>query len=329
MPKHSTSCHLKQGSPPEPYSSLESGFPLVLHERKTLLTFKLHILSLLSPKEGIPQNVLNILGGDILKNTKNIFTQMFIIGDLHIQNKNEAGLFLDYLNNRKEKLLVLIGDIIDFNQEILKNIKLLDENSKEKQYKMLINDYWELFKYFYENLEKQTISYLGTHEWFAIEGAMAFKITPDLALKNNRIQIMTSDFNEIEYEKIILAGLTIPGNGYSPSNPKFLQTKKKIEQHIREAVKQYNPTDPKNTIICTHDPIDIKYPNQGLSSLTDLLSKYPFKAHYHAHIHSNIHNSIINETPSINRSIIALAKFDPDILQPISNELLKHIKLQK
>lgn len=254
---------------------------------------------------------------------------MFIVGDLHIQDKQEVDSYLDYLNNKKDKLIILLGDTIDFNENINNKLESSDDIEFEKILKKLLSNYWDLYKYFYENLEKKTISYLGTHEWFAIELTNLLNMTPNLSLKNHRIELMIKDFEEIKYGKTIISGLTIPGNHHPPSTPEFSKTKKEIEKYVNEAVSKYTPSDPKNTIICTHDPIDIYYRNQGLSSLTDLLERYPFKAHYHAHIHSNINNVKVNETWSINRSIIALAQFDPDKLKPISQELLSYIQKSK
>lgn len=52
-----------------------------------------------------------------------------------------------------------------------------------------------------------------------------------------------------------------------------------------------------------------------------MLERWAFKAHYHAHIHSNIKQTVIGETPSINRSFIALSKFNPQALEPDTNEV--------
>jgi hypothetical protein len=77
---------------------------------------------------------------------------------------------------------------------------------------------------------------------------------------------------------------------------------------------------PEKICFCTHDPTDVFYRNMGYNTLTKLIEKYPFKVHLHAHIHSNIRNALINKTYSLNRSFIALSRFEPESLEPYSSD---------
>jgi hypothetical protein len=60
----------------------------------------------------------------------------------------------------------------------------------------------------------------------------------------------------------------------------------------------------------------------GYKTLTGVIRRIPFKAHYHAHIHSILDEDVVGVTPTINRSFMALAKFKREALEPLPKALI-------
>ncbi|MCP8309810.1 MAG: metallophosphoesterase [archaeon] len=245
----------------------------------------------------------------------------FPIGDLHIESLEQSKIFSDYLNSRKEDYIVLLGDIIHFANSIWNSSK---EISIEQKIQNIPKDI-SIWQEFLRRLSKRTIYYFGSHEMFALP--VVSKKHPSIKLKidNPRIYV-PKDFEVLPLsegrDRVFITGIHIPANLMGDvKSQEFIERKKRIEVWIKEKALSLKVKRPKETILCSHDPADFHYVNMGYNALTKLLQEYPFKAHYHAHIHSNIRNPTIGQTPSINRSFIALAQFEPEALEPSTAEL--------
>ncbi len=92
--------------------------------------------------------------------------EIFPIGDLHNRTMDEAKVFVEFLDEKSEKLLILLGDIIHFVNSFWSSN--LDEMKPPEVRRTLKRDYgiWECF---FRGIEKPTIFYLGTHEMFVSE----------------------------------------------------------------------------------------------------------------------------------------------------------------
>jgi Icc-related predicted phosphoesterase len=233
----------------------------------------------------------------------------------------QARIFADYLNSRKEDYIVLLGDIIHFANSIWNPSKEISIEQKIENISIDISIWLE----FQRRLTKRTIYYFGSHEMFALQVISKKRLPIKLRIDNPRIYV-PKVFEVLrlsgEEDQIFMTGAHIPANLMGDvKSQEFIKRKRQIEAWIEGKVLSLKVKDPTKTVLCSHDPADFLYVNMGYNALTKLLQNYPFKAHYHAHIHSNIRNHIIGETPSINRSFIALARFEPEALEPTTAEL--------
>ena len=245
----------------------------------------------------------------------------FPIGDLHIESMEQSRIFSDYLNSRKEDFVILLGDVIHFANSIWNPSK---EISIEKKKQNISKDV-SIWEEFLAMLSKPTIYYLGSHEQFALR--VISKLFPSLKLKiDNPLIYIPHDFEALSLgtgrDRIYITGIHIPDNIHpNVKSQEFIRRKRYVEEWITRKEESLSLKRPKRTCLCTHDPTDYYYVNMGYHALTRLLQKYSFKAHYHAHIHSNIRNMMIGETFSTNRSFVALARFDPKVLEPTTPKL--------
>lgn len=240
----------------------------------------------------------------------------FPLGDLHIENLEQAEIFSEYLNSRSEEFVVLLGDIIHFANSFWNPSK---EITIEEKIQNILKDI-SVWEEFLNQLEKKTIYYFGSHEGYALR--IILKKFPENKpkLKTGLVHLPRT-FEVLSLGTSLITGLHVPDNVFPSKSPKFSVRKEIIEKWIVKKSESLNIEKPRETFLFTHDPTDSFYKNMGYRALTDLLREIPFKTHYHAHIHSNIRNIVVNETPSINRSFIALARFKPDLLKPYSCDL--------
>jgi hypothetical protein len=255
---------------------------------------------------------------------------LFPIGDLHIHTQEEVIAFADYLNQRPEILLILLGDIIHFANSFWS--PKLAQMGREDLKTALKNDF-KLWEDFFRRLKKPTILYYGTHEMFVLEtcsrvGWPLFKHPWKI---NKRVTVPTN-CEELELPTdVCVAGVHIPSNVNPADDSKFHDRKKIVDNELGETLRGFKPKKPNQTIICTHDPTDFYYTNMGYGALTKLLKKFPFRTHHHAHIHSNLREHIVGVTPTINRSFQALRRFKREVLEPLPDLLneptnCKHIE---
>jgi hypothetical protein len=233
----------------------------------------------------------------------------------------QSKIFADYLNSRPETIVVLLGDMIHFANSIWN--PSVGQMSKGELTKSLEKDV-SIWEDFVARLKIPTFYYLGSHEFFAlkfIEGLLPsrkFNLTTEFVFVPDNLQIIKLGSRN---NPIFLTGLHILDNINNKKSQEFIQRKKQIEEWIKEKVKNLDIPEPDKTIFCTHDPCDFFYCNMGYRELTQMLEKWAFRVHYHAHIHSNIRQTVIGKTPSENRSFIALSKFNPQALEPSTNEI--------
>lgn len=240
----------------------------------------------------------------------------FPIGDFHIESTEQARIFSDYLNRRAEGVIVLLGDVIHFANSIWNTSKDVPIEEKQQNIPKDVS-IWEEF---IASIKKATIYYLGSHEMFALR--VISNLFPSLKPKIcSDFVYLPKDFELISIggknNSVFITGLHIPDNiCHDFKSEKFLKRKELIENWIASKVKSLNLKRPKETYLCTHDPTDSYYANLGYNALTEILLKYSPKVHYHAHIHSNIRKTVVGETPSVNRSFVALSRFEPEALEP-------------
>lgn len=253
-------------------------------------------------------------------------TQFFPIGDLHIKNFEQSKIFADYLNQRPEPLIILLGDIIHFANSIWN--PELRKKGREKGEPELIRGLEEdiaIWQSFIASLRAQTIYYLGTHETFAIPIIRKYLPSRKLKITSRFVGIagdlMVIKLDSSKSDSLYVTGLNIPGNVHPITSEKFAPTKIRVEKWIEDKTKDVNIANPGATIFCTHDPCDVHYRNMGYRALTKMLEKWPFKVHYHAHIHSNIRDTVVNKTQTVNRSFVALSKFKKEALEPSTPEI--------
>jgi len=250
-------------------------------------------------------------------------SEIFPIGDLHIESTEQSKIFADYLNLKRKNIIVLLGDMIHFANSIWN--PSANKMSKDEIVEGLEKDV-SIWESFLSRLKVPTIYYLGSHEQFAF--GVIRKFLPSRKLNiNNKFVYVPKDIEIIklgsESNSLFLTGLHIPDNIHPDvESEKFLQRKKKIEEWIENRTKNLIIPEPHRTIFCTHDPCDFFYRNMGYKGLTHLLERWEFKVHYYAHIHSNIRQITISKTPSVNRSFIALSRLEPQTLEPSTPEIL-------
>ncbi len=250
-----------------------------------------------------------------------IVFQIFPIGDLHIESMSQSNAFANYLNLRTERLIVLLGDVIHFANSFWN--PSAGQMSRAEMLRNLDKDI-SIWEDFIARLKVHTIYYMGSHEQFVLRVKRKFLPSRKLNLANKFVYV-PNDLQLIQLgspsEPLFLTGLHIPDNIHPIKSEEFLQRKKKIEKWIEKKIRILKIPEPKKTILCTHDPCDSFYRNMGYHGLTQMLERWVFKTHYHAHIHSNIRQTLIGETPSINRSFVALSKLDPQALEPSTSEI--------
>jgi len=248
--------------------------------------------------------------------------RIFPIGDLHIESAEQSKIFSDYLNQRTESLIVLLGDIIHFANSIW---NLSSGQMSKSEITLNLNKDASIWEDFLGRLRVPAVYYFGSHEMFAL--GVIRKLLPSRKLKlTNRFVFIPKDLQILKLgpksNPLFLTGLHIPDNIHPDvKSQEFLQTKRRIENWIEKETKNLDISKPRNTVLCTHDPCDIFYRNMGYKGLTQILERWAFKAHYHAHIHSNIRQTVIGTTPSINRSFVALSKLDQQALEPVTSEI--------
>jgi len=233
----------------------------------------------------------------------------------------QARIFSDYLNRRGEEIIVLLGDVIHFANSIW---NVSNDVSIEEKKKNIPKDV-SIWEKFIADIKKTTIYYLGSHEMFGLR--VISNLFPSLKpkirsgfvyLPKNLELISIGGGNNL----VFITGLHIPDN-IQPDvkSERFLRRKELIEKWIMDKAESLNLKRPGRTYLCTHDPTDSYYVNLGYNALTEMLLKHSLKVHYHAHIHSNIRKTVIGKTPSVNRSFIALSRFEPEALEPSTSEL--------
>ena len=249
-------------------------------------------------------------------------TQFFPLGDLHIKTLEQSKIFANYLNQRPEPLIILLGDIIHFANSIWNPVV------REKGETGLIHGLEEdvsIWESFIARLRVRTIYYLGTHETFAIPIIRKYLPSRKLRLTSQFVGIPSDllivKLDGSKSDSLYVTGLNVPGNIHPTTSEKFAPMKIKVETWIDKKTKDVNVANPRATIFCTHDPCDVHYRNMGYHALTRMLEKWPFKVHYHAHIHSNIHDLVVNQTETVNRSFVALSKFRKEALEPTTVEI--------
>ncbi len=253
----------------------------------------------------------------------------FPIGDLHIRTLDESQVFADYLNQRPEKLIILLGDVPHFANSLWNNNVM--DHGKGALIRGLEEDV-AIWEDFLSRLRVDTIYYLGTHETFAIP--IILKELPSRKLRiigehvsiPQDLQIMR--LNQSESHPLYVTGLNIPGNVQPINSLEFASKKMKTEKYITDHAEHVSIPNPSQTVFCTHDPCDVQYHSMGYRALTTMLEKWPFKAHYYAHIHSSIRDVVVNETKTINRSFVALGKLNKEALEPATNEIRSIVKRQ-
>jgi len=247
--------------------------------------------------------------------------ELFFIGDFHIESMEQAIIFSDYLNRRAEDVIVLLGDVIHFANSIWNTSKDVPVEEKKQNIPKDVS-IWEAF---IANIKKKTIYYLGSHEMFGLR--VISNLFPSLKPKIiSRFVYLPKSLELISIEgetnPIFITGLHIPDNIHKDvKSQEFLGRKELIEKWITSKAKSLILKRPKETYLCTHDPTDFYYTNLGYSALKEMLLKHSPKVHYHAHIHSNIKKTVIGETPSVNRSFVALSRFEPEALEPSTPKL--------
>jgi hypothetical protein len=251
----------------------------------------------------------------------------FPIGDLHIRTLDEAQIFADYLNQRPERWIILLGDVPHFANSLW-NHNIMD-GGKAALMRGLEEDI-RIWEDFMSRLKVDTIYYLGTHETFAIPIILKELPTLELNVTSEHI-IIPRDFetialDESELNPLYVTGLTIPANVHPINSEKFNSIKTKIEQYIANKIEGKKIPNFSHTIFCTHDPCDVRYRNMGYHALTSLLEESQFKIHYHAHIHSNIRDTVAKSTETVNRSFIALSKLKSEALEPTTGEIRSMFK---
>lgn len=245
---------------------------------------------------------------------------IFPIGDLHISTKDEVIKFVDYLNQRPEKVLILLGDIIHFAHSFWSPD--FTAEMEEKEIKKAMKEDFNLWVNFFRQLKKFSLMYYGTHEMFVNEICMIKEWPlPKLPSKINKLVLVPPDCHEIELEDLRVTGLHAPANIYPQSSPKFKVRKESVEKQLEKILQDFDPRKPEKTIFCSHDPTDYYYTNMGYTVLRKLLEKFHFKIHYHAHIHSNLREHVVGVTPTVNKSILALYQFKREALEPLPESL--------
>jgi Icc-related predicted phosphoesterase len=251
--------------------------------------------------------------------------KIFSIGDFHIHTKDEVVAFTDYLNQRPEELLILLGDIIHFAHSFWSpNIAQMGKMEVKKALKEDL----AIWKSFFKQLSKPTILYYGTHEMFVFEtcARLGWPL-PDLPSKINKRISVPKNCEEIELpDGTYVTGLHIPCNVYSRDNPKFWSKKEAVEKWLEKTLHNFKPKKPKKTILCTHEPTDYYYTYMGYKALTNLLKGTRFRVHYHAHIHSNLREDVVGFTPTVNRSILALYQHKREDLEPLPEPVAQMLK---
>lgn len=249
-------------------------------------------------------------------------SQIFPIGDLHIESMEQSKIFSNYLNLRTESLIVLLGDVIHFANSIWNPAS--EQMSQVERMQSLDKDV-SIWEDFIVRLAVPTVYYLGSHEQYVRR--VIKRLLPSRKLNlTSKFVFIPNNFQVIQLgsrsDPLFLTGLHIPDNIHPVvKSEQFLQRKKKIEEWIEKEVKNLDLPEPQKTILCTHDPCHFFYRNMGYRGLTQMLERWAFKVHYHAHIHSNIKQTVIGKTPSINRSFVALSKLDPQALEPSTSEI--------
>lgn len=260
------------------------------------------------------------------RNTTTDHTQFFPIGDLHIENFEQSKIFADYLNQRPEPVIILLGDIIHFANSIW-NPGVRGKGREEGEPELIrgLEDDILIWERFIDRLRVQTIYYLGTHETFAIPIIGKYLPARKLKITSQFVGIpedlMTIRLSDSKSDSLYVTGLNVPGNIHRVKSEKFYPMKTIVEKWIEDKTKDVNIANPRVTVFCTHDPCDVHYRNMGYRALTRMLEKWPFKVHYHAHIHSNIHDLVVNKTETVNRSFVALSKFKKEALEPSTVEI--------
>lgn len=248
--------------------------------------------------------------------------QIFPIGDLHIESMDQSKIFVNYLNQRSENLIVLLGDVIHFANSIWNTSS---GQMSEAEIKRGLEKDVLIWESFLTRLKIPTIYYFGSHEMFALR--VLRKLLPSRKLKlTNKFIFVPDNFQIIKpdskSDQLFLMGLHIPDNiNPDVKSEKFLQRKGKIEDWIRKETRTLQVQKPQKTILCTHEPCDFYYRNMGYRGLTQMLERWEFKVHYHAHIHSNIRETVVGKTQSVNRSFVALSKLNPQALEPSTSEI--------
>lgn len=253
-------------------------------------------------------------------------TEIFPIGDFHIHAKGEVVAFTNYINQRPEKLLILLGDVIHFAHSFWSSDIAKMEKKKVALKEGLKKDF-NLWKNFFRQLRKQTILYYGTHEMAVTEACLSEGWTPPPNPSEiNENIIVPLDCEEIKLpDNTYVTGLHVPQNTYSKNNPKFGVRKNAVEKYLENKLRKFIPKKPEKTIFCTHEPTDYYYKYMGYKSLTEFLKNIPFRVHYHAHIHSNLREDIVGITPTVNRSFQALRKFKSEVLNPLPEHFSTNI----
>lgn len=248
--------------------------------------------------------------------------QFFPIGDFHIENLEQSRIFADYLNQRPESLMVLLGDIVHFANSIWNPAVQVEGQSEVIRH---IEEDIVIWESFVSRLRVQTIYYFGTHETCALHFIRKYLPSRKVKIVSKFVAVpknlMTIKIDESNKHSLGITGLHVPGNVYPTTSERFVPKKKMVEKWIEDKVRGIDFPNPRDTILCTHDPCDVHYRNMGYQALTRTLEKWPFKVHYHAHIHSNIHDRIVNKTETVNRSFAALSRFKKEALEPSTSEI--------
>jgi len=251
-----------------------------------------------------------------------VMAKIFPIGDLHIESMEQSRVFAEYLNQRPEDVVVLLGDVIHFANSIWSP----QEVPEAERVRALEEDI-SIWEDFVSRLSISTIYYFGSHEMFAL--GVIKRLLPSKKLRlNTRFVLIPDNFQAIRLgpgdDVAYVMGIHVPDNIHPDvKSREFLERKRMIEEWLSKKVQGLKVEEPGRTVLCTHDPCDAHYRNLGYGALTRMLQKWPFKVHYHAHIHSNLRRVVVGVTPSVNRSFIALAKFEPKALEPAIDEIKK------
>jgi hypothetical protein len=247
--------------------------------------------------------------------------KLFPIGDFHILSEKQSSIFADYLNLRTDSWIVLLGDVIHFANSIWNSS--FKEMSRVEMEDGLERDV-AIWEDFLTRLTVPTIYYLGSHELFALTFMKHVLPSRKLDAKNELV-VIPRNLQIIKIGgrrgRLFLTGIHIPENVFSRGSDEFAQRKADVERWLEKQTRNFDVLEPEKTILCTHDPCDNFYRNMGYREFTQMLSRWDFKVHYHAHIHSNIRKTVVGKTPSINRSFIALSKWNREALEPTTREV--------